>query len=54
MKIKVLKTTVRVEDDGSFLSKLMLGCKGNIRIKTPLGDREIKKVTKMKENRGEK
>ena len=48
MQLKVDKDELTIEDDGSFLSKLIAGCKGIIRIKTPFGVREIKKIKKVK------
>lgn len=44
--VKVSKDEVTVDD--SLLGKLMAGCKGHIRIKTPLGVREIHKVKDKK------
>jgi len=44
MRLKVNNDELTIEDDGSFVSKLIAGCKGKIKIKTPFGVREIKKV----------
>ena len=46
MKIKVEKDELTIEDDNSSLSKLIAGCKGTVRIKTPFGVREINKIKK--------
>lgn len=48
MKIKVDKDTATIDDDDSFVSKLIAGCKGTVRIKTPFGVREINKIKKVK------
>lgn len=48
MKVNINKDTATVEDDGSFVSKLITGCKGKLTIKTPFGIREINKVKKIK------
>jgi len=49
MQLKVKKDELTVVDDGSLVSKLIVGCKGNITIKTPLGVREIKRVKKVRD-----
>ena len=46
--MKVEKDELTIDDDDSFLSKLIAGCKGKIKIKTPFGVREIKKIKKRK------
>ena len=48
MRIKVNKDTAEIEDDGSLISKLLAGTRGKIKIKTPLGEREIKTVKNKK------
>lgn len=48
-KITIEKNTATVEGGGS-VAKLLMGCKGKIKVKTPYGEREIKVVEK--ENNG--
>ena len=49
MNLKVKKDELTITDDGSFISKLIAGCKGKIRIKTPFGVRVIKKIKKVRD-----
>ena len=48
MKIKLSKDEATVEDDNSLITAMFMGCKKKIKIKTPYGTREIKKVKKEK------
>ena len=48
-KLTLDKDTATVDDDGSFMSALIAGCKGKLIIKNPLmkgGKREFKNVKK--------
>jgi len=48
-KLNIKDNEVKIEEGGdSFLSKLMAGTKGKIRINTPFGKREVKLVKKFK------
>jgi len=48
-KLNIKDNEVKIEEGGdSFLSKLMAGCKGKIKINTPFGKREVKVVKKFK------
>ena len=45
--IKVEKDTITVKGDSNdLIGKLIAGCKGKVRIKTPFGVREIKHIKK--------
>jgi len=47
VKLKVKKDELTIEEgEDSLVGKLIAGCKGNITIRTPLGERKIKKVKK--------
>jgi len=47
LKLKVDKDEVTIEEgEDSFLGKLIAGTRGKIKVKTPFGEREIKKVKK--------
>ncbi len=49
VKLKFKKNEVKIEEGGnSFVGKLMAGCKGKIKINTPLGNREVKLVKRFK------
>ncbi len=49
VKLNIKGNEVKVEEGGdSFIGKLMVGCKGKIRINTPFGKREVKLVKKFK------
>ncbi len=49
VKLNIKDNEVKVEEGGnSFVGKLMVGCKGKIKINTPLGKREVKLVKKFK------
>ena len=48
-KLHINKDTGTIEDDGSFASALIKGCRGKVIIKSPLfkgGKREITKIEK--------
>ncbi len=48
-KLNIKGNEVKVEEgDDSFIGKLMTGCKGKIKINTPLGNREVKLVKRFK------
>ncbi len=51
MKIKIDKNETTVEDDGSFVSKLIAGCRGKVTVKTPFGSREITNIKKVKRDK---
>lgn len=52
LKLKVVKDELTIEEgDDSLLGKLLAGTKGKIKIKTPFGEREIKKVKDHKGKR---
>ena len=45
--LKVTDNTVEIDEDAEdLLSKLIDGCKGEININTPFGNRKIKKIKK--------
>ena len=46
--IKVLKDEMTMSGDDSFMSKLIAGAKGNVKIKTPFGERTINKIKDSK------
>ncbi len=49
IKLNIKGKEVKVEEGGdSFIGKLMIGCKGKIKINTPFGKREVKLVKKFK------
>ena len=49
IKLNIKDKEVKVEEGGdSFVGKLMAGCKGKIKINTPLGNREVKLVKRFK------
>ncbi len=51
-KLNIKGKEVKVEEGGdSFIGKLMAGCKGKIKINTPLGNREVKLVKRFKRGR---
>lgn len=49
LKLKVIKDEVTIEEgEDSFLGKLIEGCHGKVKIKTPFGVREIHKIKNAK------
>lgn len=44
MKLKIKGDEAVIEGEGNFASMLMQGCKGKVKINTPLGKREVKLV----------
>ena len=46
--IKVLKDEITISGDDSFVGKLIAGAKGNVKIKTPFGERTINKIKDSK------
>lgn len=51
-KLKIKKKEVIIEEgEDSFVGKLMAGCTGKIKIKTPFGKREVRLVKKFKKGK---
>ncbi len=48
LNLKVLKDEITISGDDSFLGKLIAGTKGNVKVKTPFGERTINKVKDSK------
>lgn len=48
MKLKIQGNEAIIEGEEGFAASLMKGCKGNVKINTPFGKREVKLVEKFK------
>lgn len=49
LKLKVIEDEVTIEEgEDSLLGKLIAGCQGKVKIKTPFGEREIHRVKNAK------